>query len=233
MARTIISGMDEIRKIDVQQVAGSLTQPFSMVDVARVDDVIISLYACDGILQWHKHIDIDELFWTCEGTLFLDTQFGEVRLQPGELVVVPRGVEHRSRSSGRAIVMLVRCGIVPERKNGRNRLYATDPGMKLPGLSLAEESSRVGRAFWFQGVASVDSAVVEVAWGEGTWPTRVPTECDQLLGVLKGTMVLRTSSMMVHLHPGQFAVVPSGIIYQLSTTRASVVTRLARKGTRV
>jgi mannose-6-phosphate isomerase-like protein (cupin superfamily) len=43
---------------------------------------------------WHDHPDTDELFLVLDGELIIKLRDGDVRLGPGELYVVPRGVEH-------------------------------------------------------------------------------------------------------------------------------------------
>jgi mannose-6-phosphate isomerase-like protein (cupin superfamily) len=48
-----------------------------------------------GEFVWHKHDDTDDLFLVLQGTLTIELRDGAVTLGPGELFVVPRGVEHR------------------------------------------------------------------------------------------------------------------------------------------
>lgn len=47
-----------------------------------------------GAFDWHHHADEDELFLVIRGTLRMQLQAGEVRIEPGEFFIVPRGVEH-------------------------------------------------------------------------------------------------------------------------------------------
>ena len=47
-----------------------------------------------GTFVWHRH-DVDELFWVIRGRLRIELRDGEIRLGPGEIAVVPAGVEHR------------------------------------------------------------------------------------------------------------------------------------------
>ncbi len=221
-----------LRKLNVSQAAAKLDQPFSMANVARVGDIIVSIYICQGMLKWHKHLDNDELFWVYEGTILLESEWGEVRLRPGELAVVPKGVEHRSSSRLRASVLLLRCGFIPERKNGRRRLYALAGEARLKRTSLHDAVRALPRPFQFQTVARIEDAVVQAAWGEGTWPVEIPAPHDLLLFVLEGTATARTSQSMLHLHPGDFTVVPQGTVYQLSTTKGAALVWVTREGVR-
>jgi mannose-6-phosphate isomerase-like protein (cupin superfamily) len=218
-----------LKKLNVSQIAAQLAQPFSMMNVSRVGDIVVSVYVCQGMLEWHQHLDNDELFWVYEGSILLESEWGEVRLRPGELAVVPKGVEHRSRSELRASVLLLRCGFVPERKNGRRRLYALTGEARLKRVSLHGVVRAITLPFQFQTVARIEDAIVQAAWGEGIWQVEIPAPHDVLLFVLEGTATTRTSQSMLHLHPGDFTVVPQGTVYQLSTTRGTALVRVTRE----
>ena len=151
--------MTRLKKLNVSQAAAELDKPFSMMNVAFVGDIVISVYICQGMLEWHKHLDNDELFWVDEGTILLESEWGEVRLRPGELAVVPKGVGHRSSSGLRASVLLLRCGFIPNRKNGRRRLYTIAGEAKLKHISLQGVVQRLVLPFQFQTVAEVNETL--------------------------------------------------------------------------
>jgi len=218
-----------LKKLTVSQVTAGLGEPFSMVNIARVGDIVVSVYICQGMLAWHKHLDNDELFWVYEGTILLESDWGEARLRPGELAVVPKGVRHRSSAGLRASVLLLRCGFMPERKNGRRRLYSIAGEAKLKRISLHGVVQALVWPFQFQTVARVEDSTVQVAWGEGAWPVEIPASHDLLLFVLNGTATVRTSESMLHLHPGDFTVVPRGTIYQLGTTKGTALVQVTRE----
>jgi mannose-6-phosphate isomerase-like protein (cupin superfamily) len=218
-----------LKKLNVSQIAADLDKPFSMVNVARVGDIVVSVYVCQGMLEWHKHLDNDELFWVYEGTILLESEWGEVRLRQGELAVVPKGVKHRSSSGLRAHVLLLRCGFIAARKNGRRRLYTVAGGAKLKRVNFQGVVQALALPFRLRTVAQVEDSVVQTAWGEGTWPVEVPVSHDLLLYILNGTATVRTSRSMLHLHPGDFTVVPQGTIYQLSSTKDTALVQVTRK----
>lgn len=223
---SIMTSMAVLEKLSVPQIAARLDKPFSMMDVALVGDIIVSVYICEGTLDWHKHTDIDELFWVWEGTILLESEWGEARLQSGELAVVPKGVVHRSSSGLRATVLLLRCGLSPERKNGRRRLYTVAGEARLSHVNLLGAVQALDSPFRFQTAASIEDSAVQVARGDGTWQVEVPARCDLLLSVLDGTATVHTPESMVHLHPGDLTVVPQEAMYQLSTTKDTALVRL-------
>ncbi len=62
--------------------------------VARVNDYEVKVVKVLGEFTWHRHQDTDELFLVLAGELSIHMRHETVVLGPGELFVVPRGVEH-------------------------------------------------------------------------------------------------------------------------------------------
>jgi mannose-6-phosphate isomerase-like protein (cupin superfamily) len=60
-----------------------------------------------GEFVWHSHANEDELFMVVKGRLVIDFRDGSVTINPGEFVVVPKGVEHRPRSDEEVQIMLI------------------------------------------------------------------------------------------------------------------------------
>ena len=63
--------------------------------VARYNDNEVRLVKTAGEFVWHKHDDTDELFLILEGEFDMDFRDRTVTVRPGELLIVPRGTEHR------------------------------------------------------------------------------------------------------------------------------------------
>jgi mannose-6-phosphate isomerase-like protein (cupin superfamily) len=55
----------------------------------------VRLAKLEGAFTWHAHAETDELFLVLAGELRIEFRDGMRRLNPGEMIVVPRGVEHR------------------------------------------------------------------------------------------------------------------------------------------
>ncbi|MBL8915412.1 MAG: cupin domain-containing protein [Archangium sp.] len=60
-----------------------------------------------GEFVWHSHPDTDDFFMVLKGKLFITLRDGEVTLGPGEIFVVPTGVEHRPRADEEAELLLI------------------------------------------------------------------------------------------------------------------------------
>ena len=63
--------------------------------VGKVDNFEVKIAKIQGEFVWHHHAEEDELFLVLKGQLKIEFRDGEVVLGPGELVVVPKGIEHR------------------------------------------------------------------------------------------------------------------------------------------
>lgn len=62
--------------------------------ISTLNDYKIKLAKLLGEFVWHSHLDTDELFLVIYGTLNIQLRDRDVILKPGEVFVVPRGVEH-------------------------------------------------------------------------------------------------------------------------------------------
>ena len=66
----------------------------------------VKLVKFQGEFVWHKHDEEDELFYVLNGEFDMEFRDKTVRLQEGEFIIVPRGVEHRPVAEKEVAVML-------------------------------------------------------------------------------------------------------------------------------
>ncbi|MFX1253261.1 MAG: cupin domain-containing protein [Promethearchaeota archaeon] len=82
-------------------------RPWTPIEVAKVNDQVIRIALCDGEYHWHKHEKEDELFYVHKGSIIIQFKDREnVVLNEGELLVVPRGVEHCPKSLEKSYVLM-------------------------------------------------------------------------------------------------------------------------------
>ena len=74
---------------------------------AELNDSYIKLAKFKGAFIWHRHETEDELFLVVKGALTIRLRDGEIRLEPGEFIVVPCGIEHMPIADGEAHVVLI------------------------------------------------------------------------------------------------------------------------------
>jgi len=75
--------------------------------VAELNDYQFKVARLEGDFMWHQHPETDEAFFVLEGNLRIDLRSGPVHVGPGELFVVPRGVEHKPYAEEEVKLLLI------------------------------------------------------------------------------------------------------------------------------
>jgi mannose-6-phosphate isomerase-like protein (cupin superfamily) len=75
--------------------------------VSRFNECDIMVVKAKGEFVWHKHDDTDDFFLVLAGRLTIELRDRSVHLAPGELFVVPRGVEHRPIATEEVHLLLI------------------------------------------------------------------------------------------------------------------------------
>ena len=63
--------------------------------IAELNGQQVKLSKVKGVFVWHDHANEDELFFIIKGTLFMEFRSHTVEVKEGEMILVPKGVEHR------------------------------------------------------------------------------------------------------------------------------------------
>ncbi len=115
--------------VNLAEKFAAFSEQWSPKLVARMNDYDVKIVRLAGEFVWHAHADTDELFLVLDGDLTIQLRDGEVRLGPGELFVVPRGVEHCPRAAGEVRAMLIEpAGVVNTGDGPRSdRTAAVEP----------------------------------------------------------------------------------------------------------
>lgn len=96
------------RKVNLAEKLTSFSDQWAPRIVARYNDNEVRIAKVDGEFIWHQHDKSDELFLVLDGELDLEFRDRTVKIGPGELIVVPRGVEHRPCArSGEVAMMMI------------------------------------------------------------------------------------------------------------------------------
>jgi mannose-6-phosphate isomerase-like protein (cupin superfamily) len=112
--------MQPIDKIRLADKLAAFTDHFSPKVIADLNGQQVKLVKLVGSFVWHHHEEEDELFLVLEGRLRMDFRDREVWLEPGEMIVVPRGVEHRPHADEEVAVMLFEPASTLNTGNTRN-----------------------------------------------------------------------------------------------------------------
>lgn len=98
------------KAVNVKQKLASFTEHWVPKVIAELNGQQVKVAKLQGEYVWHSHANEDELFLVVEGELELHIRGadgdGVVTLAPGELYVVPRGVEHKPVSKPGAEILV-------------------------------------------------------------------------------------------------------------------------------
>lgn len=93
--------------INLAEKFGLIVEQWSPRVVAELNDYQFKLARIEGDFIWHDHPETDEAFLVVEGELRIDFRDGAVLLRPGEMFVVPKGVEHKPYAAKEVKLLLI------------------------------------------------------------------------------------------------------------------------------
>lgn len=93
-------------KIVIVRELEQVSEPWRPRVVAELNGQEVKIARFRGTFVWHRHEHADEMFLGVSGRYSVEFRDRTVELGPGELLVVPRGVEHRTTSAEGAEVMI-------------------------------------------------------------------------------------------------------------------------------
>ena len=96
-----------VEKVTLAEKFGAFEEHWSPKIVAGLNDSYVKVVKLEGEFFWHHHDDEDVLFLVVSGRLRMELRDGNVILEPGELLVVPKGVEHRPVAEEETHVVLI------------------------------------------------------------------------------------------------------------------------------
>jgi mannose-6-phosphate isomerase-like protein (cupin superfamily) len=94
-------------KVNLAEKLSLFTDRWAPRTVAQLNDYEVKLVKVQGDFVWHSHAETDELFLVLRGHLRIDLRDGAIELNPGELYVVPKGVEHKPFAAQECEMLLV------------------------------------------------------------------------------------------------------------------------------
>ena len=85
-----------IEKINLLEKADSVDRLFQYLEIGQMNGNVLSVMQAENrTLDFHCHEHSDELFYVIEGSFKLEFEDGLMRLDKGDLIIVPKGIRHR------------------------------------------------------------------------------------------------------------------------------------------
>jgi mannose-6-phosphate isomerase-like protein (cupin superfamily) len=99
--------MAPVEKVNLAQKFGLFNDTWSPKIVGELNESYVKLVKVKGEFVWHHHEAEDELFLVVKGRLLIRLRDRDIRLDEGELVIIPRGVEHMPVAEEEAHILLL------------------------------------------------------------------------------------------------------------------------------
>ena len=97
-----------MKNINLEKKLSSFSEQWTPKIIGELNDQYIKLAKVEGEFVWHDHANEDELFVVLKGTLIMDYRDGQrVEVGPGEILVVPKGVEHLPSTKGGEVHLML------------------------------------------------------------------------------------------------------------------------------
>ena len=92
--------------VDLEQKFGGFSDHWRPRVAAQLNGQDVRLVKVQGVFPWHSHAEAEEMFLVWKGRFRVEFRDRIETLEPGQFIVVPRGVEHRTAADEEAEVMI-------------------------------------------------------------------------------------------------------------------------------
>jgi mannose-6-phosphate isomerase-like protein (cupin superfamily) len=111
-----------MEKVNLAEKFARISEYWKPYIAAELNGQLVKLDKLKGEFVWHHHEHEDEMFLVVKGAFRIEFRDKTVRLEEGEFLVVPRGVEHRPVADEEAWILLFEPGTTLNTGNVENEL---------------------------------------------------------------------------------------------------------------
>jgi mannose-6-phosphate isomerase-like protein (cupin superfamily) len=94
-------------KVDLAATLATFSEYWSPRTIGQINNYEVMLVKVKGEFVWHKHDETDDFFLVLKGTLDIQLRDRTVTLGPGEMYIVPKGVEHCPKAVEEVHMLLI------------------------------------------------------------------------------------------------------------------------------
>ncbi len=110
---------EELQKVSLDSAARARPEFWSQQVVGEANGSLFKVAKGIRSTNWHAHADQDEVFIVTSGTLVVELRAGDVMLEAGDMLMVPRGVEHRPVAEEEVHLLVVGSDITSNEAGGK------------------------------------------------------------------------------------------------------------------
>lgn len=107
LARPVNSMPDTPATLNLAEKLGQFADHWNPRIIGHYNGNEVRLAKVQGDFTWHTHAETDELFLVLSGELGIEFRDGVRRLKPGEMLIVPKGTEHRPFAEAESHILLL------------------------------------------------------------------------------------------------------------------------------
>lgn len=120
-----------VEKVNLDEKFALFSEHWRPKVAARLNGQDIRLVKVQGVFPWHSHAEAEEMFLVWKGRFRLEFRDRTVEMGPGEFVVVPRGVEHRTAADDEAEVLIFEPSEVVNTGEVRDARFTAPQGVEI------------------------------------------------------------------------------------------------------
>ena len=100
--------MKNIEPINIMKKFSLFNEEWTPKIIGELNGQHVKLCKLKGDFVWHSHANEDELFMVLKGILLIDFRDGRtVKVEEGEIIIIPKGIEHRPHTNGELVFNLL------------------------------------------------------------------------------------------------------------------------------
>ena len=88
----------DLQVIDIDSKFRLFSEHWSPKVIGQINNYLIKIGKLQGDFVWHTHPETDELFIVHKGLLRVDFRDGQIHVKEGQMLIVPKGVEHKTHA---------------------------------------------------------------------------------------------------------------------------------------
>ncbi len=120
-----------MEKVNLTEKLALITEHWRPKVVGELNGQEVKLVKFQGAFVWHHHQDADELFLGVRGRFRVEFRDHSIEVGPGEFIIVPRGVEHRTVANEEAQVLVFEPAATRNTGNVEHPTLTAPPGVRI------------------------------------------------------------------------------------------------------
>lgn len=97
-----------INKVNLQKAVNSISELYQYLEIGKLNDHMLNVVQVENrTLDFHIHEKSDELFYAIEGTFDIELDNDIIKMEQGDLIIIPKGIRHRPVCKSLVKILLI------------------------------------------------------------------------------------------------------------------------------